>query len=79
MASATTRSSPDSTTDPDERAAVDPVGIEDGVDEAFVDRRATMEAKVEAAVRELLEEPDERLSIRFVRAHAVEACSRRGG
>ena len=47
-----------------ESSPVDPVRIENGVDEPLVDGRAAVEAQVQASERQLLEEPDERLSVR---------------
>ena len=44
----------------DERAALDPVGLEHRLDETLVNGRMSVEAKVEAAVGERLEEIEER-------------------
>ena len=48
----------------DERAPFDPVGFEHGVDKALVHARMSVEAEIEAPVRQPAEEVEQRLAIR---------------
>ena len=59
------RSSPASVDRADERAPVDPVGIENGLDEPLVDRRAAVEAQIQASRATGLRRSDERLPVRL--------------
>ena len=63
----------------DEGALIYPVGVEERLDERRSHSRCTVEAKVEAPLREAAEEVEERIRVLVAREAAASESRRRGG